>query len=237
MKPGTLVVVLVAVISAVLGAVLSGALRDSRVGKETTSAAKGAPAGEVTEVTFHMVAPDDGLATTHSGDKPLPLYPAGIGVLSDPNINQGFILLTKLRDDAGNVIGFTSEQEVVSSESDLAQGLLKTQSSWTLTIPGRGSIFLYETENQSEFLQKAGVPALAQGIEWNQDWTFTTTSGPDPGGRGYIVGGTDEFAGIRGTFAEVTHLRRFTTKGELFGTIELQLAYTKPGAPEPAHQD
>ncbi|HET6463297.1 MAG TPA: hypothetical protein VFH33_05795, partial [Candidatus Krumholzibacteria bacterium] len=36
---------------------------------------------EITE-TFHMVAPDDGIATTHSGDKPLPLYPAGIGTLS-----------------------------------------------------------------------------------------------------------------------------------------------------------
>jgi len=176
-----------------------------------------------------MFAPEDGIATTHSGDKPLPLYPPGIGSLSDERINQGFILLTKLRDENGEVIGFTSEQEVVSSESDLATGQLKTQSSWTLTIPGRGTIFLYENEDQSEFLAKAGMPALTQGKEWNEKWTFVTTVGPDPSARGVIVGGTGDFEGIMGTFREVTHLSRFTSKGVLFGTIELELAYVRPG--------
>src|SRR5262245_28268954 len=132
MKPNRLVVVLVAVISAVVGAVMTTTLRNSDdERKAEASHTTEASAGAVTEVTFHMVAPDDGLATTHSGDKPLPLYPAGIGVLSDPAISQGFILLTKLRDATGTVIGFTSEQEVVSKDSDLSKGLLMTQSSWT----------------------------------------------------------------------------------------------------------
>lgn len=184
---------------------------------------------DTTHVTFMMFAPDDGIATTHSGHKPLPLYPPGIGALSDAKINQGFVLLTKLRDENGDVIGFTSEQEVVGSDSDLKLGLLRTQSSWTLTIPGRGTIFLFEDEDQSEFLMKAGLPALTQGKEWNEKWTFVTTAGPDASGRGVIVGGTGEFDGIMGTFTEVTHLSRFTRKGELFGTIELKLSYTKPG--------
>lgn len=178
--------------------------------------------------TFKMEAPEDGLAVTHSGDKPMPPYPPGIGVLADDQIKQGFVLLTKLRDQNGTVIGFTSEQEVVSSESNLAQGRLMTASTWTLTIPGRGTIFLAEAENQSEFVKKAALPALALGREWNEPWTFVTTVGPDPSQRGVIVGGTDEFAGIFGTFVEVTHLRRFSTKGELVGTIELQLAYKRP---------
>ena len=177
--------------------------------------------------TFQMEAPEDGIAVTHSGDKPMPPYPQGIGVLSDDRIKQGFVLLTKLRDKAGDIIGFTSEQEVLSSQSNLAQGRLMTASTWTLTIPGRGTIFLYEAEDQSEFVKKAALPALALGKEWNEPWTFVTTAGPHPDRRGDIVGGTEEFAGISGTFVEVTHLRRFTTKGELVGTIELQLAYKK----------
>ena len=184
--------------------------------------------------TFHMVAPDDGIAITHSGDKPLPLYPAGIGTLSDEKIKAGFILVTRLRDKDGTIIGFTSEQEVVSPESDLNTGVLKTHSTWTLTIPGRGTIFLDEIENQTEFIQTAAVPALMQGKEWTGEQTFITTAGPDASGKGVVTGGTGEFAGITGTFAEVTHLRRFTTKGELFGTIELQLTYTKPAAPAEA---
>jgi hypothetical protein len=227
MKPQRFVVMIVAMVSAIAGALAVSMTRESRQKSDSAASVATESAPAPTQETFHMVAPDDGIATTHSGDKPLPLYPPGIGMLSDDKINQGFILLTKLRDPSGTVIGFTSEQEVVSSESNLAQGLLMTQSSWTLTIPGRGTIFLYETENQSEFLQKAGVPALTQGKEWNEPWTFVTTAGPDPSGKGLIVGGTDEFAGVSGTFSEVTHLTRFTPKGELFGTIELQLAYTK----------
>jgi hypothetical protein len=180
--------------------------------------------------TFRMEAPEDGVAITHSGDKPLPLYPPGIGALVDDHIKQGFVLLTKLRDQNGTVIGFTSEQEVVSDDSNLLQGRLMTSSTWTLTIPGRGTIFLEEDENQTEFVTKAGLPALTLGKEWNEPWTFVTTVGPDPSGRGIIVGGTDEFSGIAGTFVEVTHLRRFTSHGELFGTIELQLAYRKPAS-------
>jgi hypothetical protein len=152
----------------------------------------------------------------------------GIGALGDDQISRGFVLLTKLRDKNGTVIGFTSEQEVVSNETNLLQGRLLTASTWTLTIPGRGTIFLEEAENQTEFVTKAGLPALKLGKEWNEPWTFVTTVGPHPSGRGVIVGGTDEFAGTVGTFVEVTHLRRFTPKGELFGTIELQLAYRKP---------
>jgi len=179
-------------------------------------------------LTGSVVAPDDGIATTHSGDKPLPLYPAGIGTLSDDAIKAGFILLTRLRDKDGHVIGFTSEQEVVSAESDLTKGVLKTASTWTLTIPSRGTIFLDEVENQTEFIQTAAAPALMQGKEWTGEQTFVTTAGPHASGQGLVTGGTGEFAGISGTFAEVTHLRRFTPKGELFGTIELQLKCTKP---------
>jgi hypothetical protein len=227
MNPRTLVVAVVATLFGVIGAFTASNMRKP----ETVEAPiPTEPPIEVTE-TFHMIAPDDGIATTHSGDKPLPLYPPGIGTLSDDAVKQGFILLTKLRDQSGDVIGFTSEQEVVSSESDLTKGILKTASTWTLTIPGRGTIFLDENEDQSEFLTKAGVPALAQGKEWNEEWTFTTTVGPDPSGRGVVTGGTGEFAGITGTFVEVTHLRRFTPKGELFGTIELQLTYRKPTEP------
>ena len=177
--------------------------------------------------TFQMEAPKDGIAATNSGDKPIPPAPPGVGLLDDERIRNGFVLLTKLRNEAGEVIGFTSEQEVVASESNVLEGRLRTTTTWTLTIPGRGTIFLAEDEDQSEFARKVALPALTQGKDWNEPWTFVTTVGPDASGRGVVVGGTGEFAGIAGTFVEVTHLRRFTKDKEFFATIELQLAYRK----------
>ncbi len=199
-------------------------------GDASTPTIKPTAAGYTLEV-FYMDAPEDGIAATNSGDKPIPPYPAGIGVFAEDRISQGFVLLTKLRDANGTVVGFTSEQEVVAPESDVLAGKLLTTTTWTLTLPGRGTIFLAEDENQSEFARKAAGPALMQGREWNEPWTFVTTAGPDPRQRGVIVGGTGEFTGIEGTFVEVTHLRRFTPNKEFFGTIDLELEYRlAPGA-------
>lgn len=75
------------------------------------------------------------------------------------------------------------------------------------------------------FAPRARTTALAK--TWDQPWTFTTTTGPRPDGRGTIVGGTGEFEGITGSFVEVTHLKRFTPDGQLALTMELQLAYRK----------
>ncbi len=179
--------------------------------------------------TFTFHAPDDGIAATHDGhpSKPVKAFPAGIGLLNDPNLRAGFVLLAKARNRDGEVVGFASEMEEVAPQSNIMQGRMQMLSTWTLELPGRGTIFMYETEDASEFAKKVVVPALALGKTWDQPWTFTTTTGPRPDGRGTIVGGTGEFEGITGSFVEVTHLKRFTPDGQLALTMELQLAYRK----------
>lgn len=181
--------------------------------------------------TFTFHAPDDGIAATHDGhpSKPVKVFPTGIGLLNDPNLRSGFVLLAKARNSAGEVVGFASEMEEVAPQSNIMQGRMQMLSTWTLELPGRGTIFMYETEDASEFAKKVIVPALTLGRTWDQPWSFTTTTGPRPDGRGAIVGGTGEFDGITGSFVEVTHLKRFTPDGQLQLTMELQLSYRKPG--------
>lgn len=180
--------------------------------------------------TFHSDAPRDGMAAANGADTPIPAYPLGARVLSEEHVRQGSVFLTKLRDKQGTVIGFASEQTVIDPESNVMQGRLTTTTNWTLTIPERGTIFLEQHENQNEFARRAVLPALAVGKQWDEPWSFVTTVGPAPDGRGRVVGGTGEFKGITGTFVEVTHLRRFSMT-EFVGTIELQLAYRNPPAP------
>ena len=66
------IVVVVAVISAVVGALATTALRKADDVKSEAVVAD-VPAMVTVDVTFHMNAPQDGIATTHAGDKPLPL--------------------------------------------------------------------------------------------------------------------------------------------------------------------
>lgn len=187
--------------------------------------------GSVLE-TFYFHAPQDGIAATHDGhpSKPVKAFPPGVGLLDDANLRAGFVLLAKARNQAGEVVGFASEMEEVAPQSNILQGRMHMLSTWTLELPGRGTLFMYETEDASEFARKVVVPALTLGRSWDQPWTFTTTSGPRADGRGVIVGGTGEFEGVTGSFVEVTHLKRFTPDGQLELTMELQLAYRKPGA-------
>lgn len=182
--------------------------------------------------TFYFHAPEDGIAATHDGQeaKPVKVFPPGIGRLDDRNLRSSFVLLAKARNRAGEVVGFASEMEEVGAESNILQGRMQMLSTWTLQLPGRGTIFMVETEDASEFARRVVVPALLLRKTWDEPWTFTTTTGPRTDGRGTIVGGTGEFEGVSGSFVEVTHLKRFTPEGQLALTMELQLSYKKPAA-------
>jgi hypothetical protein len=151
----------------------------------------------------------------------------GIGRLDDPHLRSSFVLLAKARNRAGEVVGFASEMEEVAAQSNILQGRMQMLSTWTLQLPGRGTIFMVENEDESEFARRVVVPALLLRETWDEPWTFTTTTGPRADGRGTIVGGTGEFAGVSGSFVEVTHLKRFTPDGQLALTMELQLSYKK----------
>lgn len=186
--------------------------------------------------TLYFRAPDDGIAATHDGRKPIRVFPAGITPLDDKALASAFVLVAKARNQQGEVVGFASEMEDVAPETDVLRGRMVMRSTWTVELPGRGTLFCDQVEDASEFARKVVMPAFLLGQTWEEPWTFVTTVGPGPQGRGVIVGGTGEFEGASGHCVEVTHLRRFTPQGEMTLTMELQLAYAKPAprSPTPA---
>ena len=185
--------------------------------------------------TLYFHAPDDGIAATHDGRKPIRVFPDGIGALDDKALASAFVLVAKARNRDGEIVGFASEMEDVAPETDILRGRMVMRSTWTVELPGRGTLFCDQVEDASEFARKVVMPAFLLGRTWDVPWTFITTVGPGPQGRGVIVGGTGEFEGVTGHCVEVTHLRRFTPQGEMTLTMELQLAYGKPagGSPKP----
>ncbi len=180
--------------------------------------------------TLYFHAPDDGIAATHDGRKPILVFPPGITPLDDKALASAFVLVAKARNRDGEVVGFASEMEEVATETDILRGHMVMRSTWTVELPGRGTLLCDQVEDASEFVRKVVMPAFLLGQTWDAPWTFVTTVGPGPQGRGVIVGGTGEFEGVTGHCVEVTHLRRFTPQGEMTLTMELQLAYGKPAA-------
>lgn len=215
-----------------------GLLAASWAGMSGGRAAPAAPlvsngADGLTHETLFFRAPDDGIAATHDGRKPIRVFPAGIAPLDDEALASAFVLVAKARNRDGEIVGFASEMEDVAPETDILRGRMVMRSTWTVELPGRGTLFCDQVEDASEFARKVAAPAFLLGQTWDAPWTFVTTIGPGPGGRGVIVGGTGEFEGATGHCVEVTHLRRFTPQGEMTLTMELQLAYAKPAAGSP----
>jgi hypothetical protein len=121
-------------------------------------------------------------------------FPAGVGQLSEPAIQSGLLIAGKLRDSQGGVVGFATEQSNLDLQAMVATG------TWTLTIPGRGALFLSQQEDVAPLFQILGDMQAHGELERNYSpplFVVTTI------GVGYVIGGTGEFAGARGTFREL----------------------------------
>ena len=177
--------------------------------------------GQVVE-SFFAQAPADAVALTHSGKLPFAAFPRSISLFSEPAIERGLALLVRLRNGAGEVIGFASELEVHPAGRGFS-GDVPWKTEWTVVLPGRGALFLHQQEHSGELGRKVLEQVLATHQAWQGDATFQTSAGPGPQGRGIIVGGTGEFATAAGGFVEIDRVTRLTPEGVLDGTFELRL--------------
>jgi len=105
--------------------------------------------------SFFIGLPTDGIAMTHGGEVALAAGPPGIALLQETKIRNGFALLAKVRDVNDVVIGFASELETFPTDSDMLSESVIWDTSWTVMIPGRGSLYLQEQEIMRQaFLSK-----------------------------------------------------------------------------------
>ncbi|MGH7805345.1 MAG: hypothetical protein ACREQJ_13435 [Candidatus Binatia bacterium] len=167
----------------------------------------------------------DASAATHGGAFPFKPFPEGIPSLDDPNLASAFALIIKIRDAEDRVIGFGTELEVALPESRLLFGRVMTDTYWTIVIPGRGTLFLHETEDNWNLVKDVYLPMLTSGRDWSGEWINVNTIGPRDDWHGVVVGGTGEFAGKTGRFLEVGTLRSATRDGALGGILELRLFF------------
>jgi len=102
-----------------------------------------------------------------------------------------------------------------------------TDTYWTVVLPGRGALFMQQTENNWRLFKQVLLPMLLSRHDWSGNWRNVNTSGPGRDGHGIVVGGTGEFAGAAGTFLEIGTLRSATLQGELGGMLELRMFFAR----------
>lgn len=170
----------------------------------------------ITEI-FRYSTSRDLIANTNASTNPiLAPSPAGIVPLDDPAISDGAMIAFKLHDDDDQLVGFGTEQEVL----DMVDA--SSETTYTLTLPGRGTLMLAQLEDFAPLFAEIG-DMLADGElvrDYDPPLSVITTK-PQ---TGRIIGGTGEFLGARGSWTELDVVHRFDLVGRTFdidGVLEI----------------
>jgi len=179
--------------------------------------------------SFFLNIVGDIVLATHGGNFPFKPIPDTISLLGDGQIPNTFVMVTKFRDAFdGDVIAFGTELEIAHAESRMINGKLMTHTLWSIVVPGRGTLHLYQTENNWQLFKRVILPMLLSGKPFEGEFKGINTLGPLNDYQGLIIGGTGEFSGLSGHFIEYGVLHGANPDGSLNGLMELRINYVPP---------
>lgn len=174
---------------------------------------------------FRLLLPQDVISLATSSDPAIMAnVPSETQKLPEANVRDGLALIVRIRDARERPIGFATELEAGHEASRLIDGKIMTHTTWTVLIPGRGALFLYQVEDNWVLFKRFILPGFLLGRPWHGRWNSLNTLGPSPEGYGEIIAGTGAFAGAKGHFVEFAELRGFTVGQTMEGKMDLLVA-------------
>jgi hypothetical protein len=183
----------------------------------------------------YTVPEDDLIALTHSDRLPLPLKPEGVDTLWEATIRSAALSVLSLHDaDAGAAAALATRFSKPSRATDLLLRGAILDDYWLVTVPGSGSVFVYDMNNLWPVLRENVVPVSLLRRPWHGPGEYLTTLGPSGSrGPGLAVGATGRFVGFVGDAAEIYRLNRYSRihgAEELAGELVLGLAAPAAGS-------
>jgi hypothetical protein len=171
------------------------------------------------EETFSIRWPEDRVQPLQAGHAGPIVLAGSVAVLVGPEGVPASVEVFRLRDAAGNVVGLASRS--TTNRGGAIQG-----SDWVLQLPSRGSLFLTQLNSRDVLPQPraAGAPlgpAVDAADFWRGVAALRVTAGPAAGGAGSVAGGTEEFAGLGGSYDETWDLEQVGRDGATRGHITL----------------
>ncbi|WP_157216643.1 hypothetical protein [Flavisphingomonas formosensis] len=164
-----------------------------------------------TDVRVFWNAPEDMISFFHGGAVSMSMVPPGIQSLAGTPIANQLVMVVKVRDADGQVIGLLTEMEIFSDGDAFEVYSM-------LVLSGRGTIVTRQTKNRRT-LMKPFERVFESGEDWSGEMDVEMSCGPLPEGWGEIIAATDEFAGITGRHRQTMRFRKITASGSE-GTAE-----------------
>ena len=146
--------------------------------------------------TFSAV-PTDSVVFTNDGESRTPTYPEKVQQLWEAPISQTTAMATVLNDSRNQAAGFGIKFSSVSEQTRLFEGKALVDSVWFVYLPGRGTLFIEQTENYWAYLRDIVLPAYRSSSgTWKGIWTGVITAGPGELSMARVIGGSGEFEGM-----------------------------------------
>lgn len=154
-------------------------------------------ANELIGLRYSAVA-QDAIVYTNNGESRVHPHPAKVLQLWEAPIRRTDAFVTILADSRNNPAGIGIKFMSDSESTRLINGEALIDSVWHIHLPGRGSLFVAQTENYWNYLRDIVVPAHWSAADnWKGTWHDNTTSGPGSLGTASVTGGSGEFSGLR----------------------------------------
>jgi len=174
---------------------------------------------------FYWHCPTDILAITHGGQIQMPLIPPGIPSLAGTGAERQIAVLIRLNNADGRPIGVGCELEITAPPGEGNE----LEVYFTITLPGRGALVVYETKSYQNPALKPATDEIARSGSWSGELNVMQTIGPDCG-RGVVIAATGEFEGARGHLQQISTFRRLgdADGGDVDNCEELTLTRATP---------
>ncbi len=146
-------------------------------------------------LAFSAVATES-IAYSNDGESNVAPHPDKVLQLWEQTVRQTSAMATVLRDGRNQTAGIGIKISSAADETDFLSGRALFNSIWYVYLPGRGALFIEETENYWEYLRDIVVPGYrSSGNIWAGSWLGNTTVGPGALGTAKVTGGSGEFTG------------------------------------------
>lgn len=167
---------------------------------------------ELIALSFSAV-PSEAIVFTNDGDSRVQPFPEKVQQLWETPIRQSSVRATVMRDARGRTAGLGIKFSSRSERTRLLQGEAMIDSAWYIYLPGRGSLFIEQSENHWEFLRDVIIPAYRSSANsWKGAWLGDLTAGPGALGTAAVTGGAGSLRGLKMEAVESLSARAYSVE-------------------------
>lgn len=167
---------------------------------------------ELISLNYSAVA-EDAIVFTNNGNSQVRPKPAKVLQLWEASIRHTEVLVTVLTNSRNAVVGLGVKITSDSESTRLIKAEMLVDSIWHIYLPGRGSLFIEQTENFWSYAREVIAPAYWSSADnWKGVWNGNTTAGPGALGTARVIGGSGEFSNRQMAAVEALSARVYSVE-------------------------